>query len=106
MLFNFTQSSEPVLLTFSQDDFEPKLLNFSEEESKPGNTSSCSTPKKVAEATQLLALRMEDHQARAPCVQFYKTVVSLWKRAVVVNSDSIIACSTSKWGWVSGRGGV
>ena len=41
VLFNFTQGSEPVLLSFSQDDFEPKLLNFSEEESKPGNTSSC-----------------------------------------------------------------
>ena len=40
VLFNFTQGSEPVLLSFSQDDFEPKLLNFSEE-SKPGNTSSC-----------------------------------------------------------------
>ena len=41
VLFNFTQGSEPVLLSFSQDDFEPKLLNFSEEESKPGNPSSC-----------------------------------------------------------------
>ena len=41
VLFNFTQGSEPLLLSFSQDDFEPKLLNFSEEESKPGNTSSC-----------------------------------------------------------------